>query len=109
MPNWCYNSLRVEAEAKWNKDPKETEKEQVEVEKELVKFKKENILPNKEKTGKFLSFEGSVPMPKSLKITSGSATAGSLSSKINLSKPSITEIPEHSSSTFFPSLGWSYS
>ena len=74
MPNWCYNSLRVEAEAKWNKDPKEIEKEQVEIEKELVKFKKENILPNKEKTGKFLSFEGSIPMPKSLKITSGSAT-----------------------------------
>tara|TARA_R100000808_G_C2131487_1_gene140623 strand:+ start:123 stop:848 length:726 start_codon:yes stop_codon:yes gene_type:complete len=74
MPNWCYNHLRVEAEAKWNKDPEKTKKEQAKVEKELARFKKENILPNREKTGNFLSFEGSVPMPKSLKITSGSTT-----------------------------------
>jgi len=43
MPNWCYNNLRVEAEAVWTKDEKKHKEEQKKVEKELVKFKKENI------------------------------------------------------------------
>ena len=68
MPNWCYNSLTVQAEAKWNKDPKIQEKEQKKAEKELLKFKKENFY------GNTLTFKGSVPMPESLNITSGSST-----------------------------------
>jgi hypothetical protein len=66
MPNWCYNNLRVEAEAAWTKDVKTHKKEQKKIEKELAKFKKENIKDKK------LTFEGSAPRPKELDITSGS-------------------------------------
>ena len=84
MPNWCYNNLKVEAEAAWTKDDKKHKEEQKKVEKELAKFKKENLEDRDDEndgTGgsRHLTFEGSVPMPKTLKITSGSTTDQAIS------------------------------
>ena len=68
MPNWCYNNLKVEAEATWTDDKKKHSKDQKDQEKELAKFRKENF------NGDTITFEGSAPMPESLRITSGSTT-----------------------------------
>ena len=47
MPNWCYNSLTVEAEGEWNEDPEVIEENQTQAQAELLKFKKENFKDNK--------------------------------------------------------------
>ena len=75
MPNWCYNNLLVEAEGEWNEDPEVIEENQTEAQAELLKFKKENLkyLGENENT-KVLTFNGTVPMPDTLRITSGSTT-----------------------------------
>ena len=75
MPNWCYNSLTVEAEAEWSKDKKVAEEEQIKCEAELLKFKKENFRDlSEDDNTQVLTFNGTVPMPETLRITSGSAT-----------------------------------
>ena len=75
MPNWCYNNLRVEAEGEWNEDPKVIEENQTEAQAELLKFKKENFKNlGEDNDTKVLTFNGTVPMHDTLRITSGSTT-----------------------------------
>ena len=75
MPNWCYNHLTVEAEAMWTRDEEERKKDQEQCEAELLKFKTENLRDlSEDDDTKVLTFEGTVPMPETLRITSGSTT-----------------------------------
>ena len=68
MPNWCYNHLKVETSDPWTDTDKEKDKIVEKDRKELAKFKKENFNENG------FTFQGVVPMPKELNITSGSST-----------------------------------
>ena len=75
MPNWCYNNLTVEAEGEWNEDPEVIEENQTEAQAELLRFKKENLKDlGEDDDTKVLTFNGTVPMPDTLRITSGSTT-----------------------------------
>ena len=85
MPNWCYNNLKVEAEATWTKDEKKHSKDQELQEKELKKFIEENF------NGNTLTFDGTVPMPKSLNITSGSNVDQAIS-YLNAKQGKYTEL-----------------
>ena len=86
MPNWTYNSLKVRDESqlsdeqvKDNNNPQEIESRE-----EIKRFVKENIFKKKiyDKDGNVtgeqddyeLTFQGSVPRPKSLDITSPART-----------------------------------
>lgn len=82
MPNWTYNSLKVRDESQLSDEQikKDNDPQDVKSREELKKFVEENIIKKKiyDKDGNVtgeqddyeLTFQGSVPRPKSLDITS---------------------------------------
>tara|TARA_Y100001937_G_scaffold128673_1_gene206631 strand:- start:2412 stop:3134 length:723 start_codon:yes stop_codon:yes gene_type:complete len=71
MPNWCYNTLTVETPDRYESTEEDEQKDRA----ELLKFKKENFRDLGEDCDEqVLTFQGTVPMPDTLRITSGSTT-----------------------------------
>ena len=103
MPNWCYNSLTVEAEGEWNEDPKVIEENQTKAQAELLKFKKENFKDlGEDNDTQVLTFNGAVPMPDTLRITSGSTTDRAIAYLLAKTKDDYLEIDKIASWQWAP-------
>ena len=103
MPNWCYNHLTVQAEGEWNEDPEVIEENQTQAQAELLKFKKENFKDlGEDNDTQVLTFNAAVPMPDTLRITSGTTTDRAIAYLLAKTKDDYTEIDKIAGYQFAP-------